>query len=104
MKHGGSNRPVPGLPFLLSEAEADVDGPDGPLSGATVGDYRLVTRLAIGGMSEVWLADVLGGPGRGKTAIVKRLLPKLRKLSLSQSPTWCSSRRAPFSGFSFLSP
>jgi serine/threonine-protein kinase len=78
MKHGGSNRPVPGLPFLLSEAEAEVNDPDGPLVGATVGDYRLVMRLATGGMSEVWLADAVGGSERGRSVIVKRLLPKLR--------------------------
>ncbi len=69
---------MPGLPFLLSEAEAEVDDKDGPLAGATVGDYRLVMRLATGGMSEVWLADALGGPERGKSVIVKRLLPRLR--------------------------
>ena len=78
MKHGGANRPVPGLPFLLSEAEAEVGDPDGPLAGATVGEYRLVMRLATGGMSEVWLADALSGPERGKSVIVKRLLPRLR--------------------------
>ena len=80
MKHGGPNRPVPGLPFLLSEAESDVGDPDGPLAGTTVGGYRLVARLATGGMSEVWLADALAGPERGKSVIVKRLLPKLRGL------------------------
>jgi serine/threonine-protein kinase len=78
MRHGGPNRPVPGLPFLLSEAEAEVHDPDGSLSGTTVGDYRLVAKLATGGMAEVWLADALGGPERGKSVIVKRLLPKLR--------------------------
>lgn len=78
MRHGGPNRPVPGLPFLLSEADADAAGPDGVLAGATVGDYRLVMRLATGGMSEVWLSDALAGAGRGKSAIVKRLLPRLR--------------------------
>jgi serine/threonine-protein kinase len=78
LKHGGPNRPAPGLPFLLSESEAEVGDPDGPLAGATVGDYRLVTRLATGGMSEVWLADGLGGPDKGRTVIVKRLLPRLR--------------------------
>jgi serine/threonine-protein kinase len=78
MRHGGPNRPVPGLPFLLSEAEAEVHDPDGSLSGTTVGDYRLVAKLATGGMAEVWLADALGGPERGKSVIVKWLLPKLR--------------------------
>jgi eukaryotic-like serine/threonine-protein kinase len=80
VKHGGPNRPVPGLPFLLTEAEADAGDPDGPLSGAMVGEYRLVTRLAKGGMSEVWLADAVAGSERGKSVIVKRLLPRLRGL------------------------
>jgi len=78
VKHGGPNRPVPGLPFLLSEAVADAGDPDGPLAGTTVGDYRLVTRLATGGMAEVWLADALGGSERGKSVVIKRLRPALR--------------------------
>jgi serine/threonine protein kinase len=78
VKHGGPNRPVLGLPFLLSEAEAEVGNPDGPLAGTTVGEYRLVMRLATGGMSEVWLADALAGAERGKSVVVKRLLPRLR--------------------------
>jgi serine/threonine protein kinase len=56
-------------------------GPTGSaLEGAVVADYRLVSRLAIGGMSEVWLADALSGPFAGRTLVVKRLLPSLRGL------------------------
>ncbi len=56
-------------------------GPSGSaLEGAVVADYRLVSRLAIGGMSEVWLADALSGPFAGRTLVVKRLLPSLRAL------------------------
>jgi serine/threonine protein kinase len=79
MKPGGPHRPEPGLPFLLSEADAEVRDPqDEALAGVTVGSYRLVMKLATGGMAEVWLADALGGPEKGKSVIVKRLLPKLR--------------------------
>ena len=42
------------------------------------GDFRLVARLAVGGMSEVWLADALQGPLAGHSVVVKRLLPTLR--------------------------
>lgn len=56
-------------------------GPAGSaLDGAVVGDYRLVRRLAVGGMSEVWLADALSGALAGRTLVVKRLLPALRNL------------------------
>src|SRR5216684_2437721 len=79
MKHGGKSRPTPGLPFLLSEEEEDTDPETGELEGAQVGEYRLVARLATGGMAEVWLADALGGPLAGGPAVVKRLLPQLRK-------------------------
>jgi len=75
MKHGSHNRPVPGLPFLLSEAEQE----KGDLSGLLLGDYRLVAKLATGGMAEVWLADVIGGRDAGRSVVVKRLLPFLRR-------------------------
>ena len=73
MKHGGK-RPVPGLPFLVDEAAEAAD----TLAGSEVGDYRLVKRLATGGMSEVWLAEAEAGPMLGKPVVVKRLLPALR--------------------------
>ena len=81
MKHGGPNRPVPGLPFLISEAEAETGDADRALAGTTVGDYRLVARLATGGMAEVWLADALSGSERGRSVVVKRLRPALRGFS-----------------------
>ncbi len=77
-------RPAPLLPFLLEEADDEVTDKDAPggssLQGAMVGGYRLVSRLAVGGMSEVWLADALSGPLAGRTLVVKRLLPALRSL------------------------
>ncbi|MBS2025364.1 MAG: serine/threonine protein kinase [Deltaproteobacteria bacterium] len=42
------------------------------------GPFRLVSRLAVGGMSEVWLADALQGTLAGRTVVLKRLLPTLR--------------------------
>jgi len=55
------------------------DPETGELEGAQVGEYRLLARMATGGMAEVWLADALGGPLAGGPAVVKRLLPQLRK-------------------------
>jgi serine/threonine-protein kinase len=82
-------RPTPGLPFLIDEADDETTDPDGTegaaaqpqpssLEGTVVGAYRLIRRLAIGGMSEVWFADALSGPLAGRTLVVKRLLPHLR--------------------------
>jgi serine/threonine protein kinase len=65
-------KPKPELPFLLEEAARE----KAELAGAVVGSYRLVSKLAAGGMAEVWLADALASPGR--SVIVKRLLPFLR--------------------------
>ena len=41
------------------------------------GRYRLVERLAVGGMAEVFLADVAGEHGFAKQVVIKRLLPHL---------------------------
>jgi serine/threonine-protein kinase len=76
LKHGGK-KPAPGLPFLIDEAADALTREE--LAGADVGDYRLLKRLATGGMSEVWLADADAGPMQGKQVVVKRLLPKLRQ-------------------------
>jgi serine/threonine protein kinase/pimeloyl-ACP methyl ester carboxylesterase len=44
---------------------------------ATLGKYRLVRRLAVGGMAEVYLAKVAGPGGFEKTLVLKRVLPHL---------------------------
>ena len=45
--------------------------------GAKVGRYALLTRLASGGMANVWLARVEGAGGFQKTVVVKTILPHL---------------------------
>jgi eukaryotic-like serine/threonine-protein kinase len=41
------------------------------------GAYRLVSRLARGGMAETWLAERVGARGVTKRLIIKRVLPNL---------------------------
>ena len=42
-----------------------------------MGTYRLVRKLASGGMAEVFLAKVVGAEGFEKPVAVKRILPSL---------------------------
>lgn len=82
MRHDRPRRPRPDLPFLVAEAEDEAAPPPAMLTGLArgfdAGPFRLVSRLAAGGMSEVWLADALQGPLAGRTVVLKRLLPALR--------------------------
>ncbi|HKE14212.1 MAG TPA: protein kinase [Kofleriaceae bacterium] len=41
------------------------------------GRYKLVERLAVGGMAELFLADVVGDHGFAKRVVIKRILPQL---------------------------
>ena len=41
------------------------------------GRYQLVERLAVGGMAELFLADVRGEHGFAKKVVIKRILPQL---------------------------
>jgi serine/threonine protein kinase len=43
----------------------------------TIGRYKIVRRLAIGGMAEVFLAKVAGPGGFEKLVVLKRILPQL---------------------------
>jgi serine/threonine-protein kinase len=47
------------------------------VEGTRVGRYALLTRLASGGMANVWLARVDGAGGFQKTVVVKTILPHL---------------------------
>ena len=87
MAHRSSHKPTPPLPFLLDEAadedEDETTDPDGGAAassqpGAIVGGHRLAARIALGGMAEVWLADVVKGTRAGQSVALKRLLPALR--------------------------
>jgi serine/threonine protein kinase len=46
---------------------------------AVVGDYELVSRIAVGGMAEVFLAQRSGSAGRGRRLALKRILPHLSR-------------------------
>jgi len=58
---------------------------------AMLGRYRLVERLAAGGMAEVYLARMSGDEGLEKTVVVKTILPQytsdesLRKMMLDEA-------------------
>src|SRR5215471_2436488 len=41
------------------------------------GRYRLLGRLAAGGMAEVWAAQLLAAGGFAKSMVIKRVLPEL---------------------------
>ncbi|WP_245768417.1 protein kinase domain-containing protein [Stigmatella aurantiaca] len=43
--------------------------------GAVVGTYRIIRRLAVGGMAEVFLGKMVGAEGFEKPVAVKRILP-----------------------------
>lgn len=51
--------------------------PDAPTPPVLFGKYRLLRKLAQGGMAEIFLAKATGAGGFEKTVIVKRILPRL---------------------------
>lgn len=51
--------------------------PEGDLEGTPFGDYRLMERVAIGGMAEVWRARRRGVEGFQKTVAIKKILSHL---------------------------
>ncbi len=48
-----------------------------PMSAATIGRYRLLKKIAAGGMAEIYLARVTGVGGFAKDVVLKRILPQL---------------------------
>src|SRR5437773_2247454 len=48
----------------------------GAISGLALGKYRLVRRLAIGGMAEIFLACATGIEDFEKLVVLKRILPQ----------------------------
>ena len=52
-----------------------------PPAGAenTFGRYRLIRRIATGGMGEVFLAETDGPAGITKRVVIKRILPHLAR-------------------------
>jgi eukaryotic-like serine/threonine-protein kinase len=53
------------------------DAPAAWQQGLTVGRYSLLSRLAVGGMAEIWLARQLGPQGFEKFVVIKRILDGL---------------------------
>ena len=52
-------------------------GGGAPFEPVTFGRYRLVERIALGGMAEIFKAKVFGAHGFERTLVVKRILPQL---------------------------
>src|SRR5262245_2172187 len=46
------------------------------LTGTTFGRYRIISRLAVGGMAEIWVAQSGSAPG-GRPVVLKTILPGL---------------------------
>jgi serine/threonine protein kinase len=61
-------------------APAGPPEPLGSLEGKTVGRYRLVKKIADGGMSEIYRAVAFGAGGFSRTFVVKRLKPELARV------------------------
>ena len=65
----GGGRPHTDFERQLAEADTP----------ATLGRYRIVRRLGVGGMAEVFLAKYRGAEGIEKTLVLKRILPAFSK-------------------------
>jgi len=52
-------------------------GPERIATGARIGRYEIVRRIALGGMAELYLAQQAGFAGSGRLVAIKRILPHL---------------------------
>ncbi len=77
------SEPVPDLAPDLAEtpAPAAAEAPKAPskdsVPGVEFGQYRLLERIGVGGMAEVWKARMTGVEGFQKTVAIKKILPHL---------------------------
>jgi tRNA A-37 threonylcarbamoyl transferase component Bud32 len=60
-------------PISASPSPAFVPPPPEPLAGKEIGRYRLLGKLAEGGMAEVYLARQHGPKGFSKTVVIKKI-------------------------------
>lgn len=50
-----------------------------PMPGATLGRYEIQSRIASGGMADVWMARATGANGFRKRIVIKTILPHLER-------------------------
>jgi TonB family protein len=58
-------------PQSSPDAELELDG------GSSFGKYKLIEKIAVGGMAEMWKAKQIGPEGFEKVVALKRILPSL---------------------------
>lgn len=64
-------------PVLVASRRATP--PNGMVPGQTIGKYRLIRDVGVGGMAQVFLATREGPEGFAKRCVVKRILPELSR-------------------------
>ncbi|GAB5541458.1 MAG: hypothetical protein SangKO_012180 [Sandaracinaceae bacterium] len=67
----------PSASYTLRPVAETPQDPASDGGGLTLGPYRLVKRLAVGGMAEIFLARREGPEGFARELVVKRILPHL---------------------------
>ncbi len=65
------------VPDAVEEEGAEAEAPSSATAGGDFGQYRLLDRIGVGGMAEVWKARMTGVEGFQKTVAIKRILPHL---------------------------
>ena len=64
-------------PSVMASASTTVTGPQSALTGKMLGRYRVISRLAVGGMAELWLALKPGRDGEMQKVVLKTMLPNV---------------------------